>query len=109
MINSSNPYQTARMGTQINHDLDTVEQQMYKNQEEEERQKAPKILVYPLDQLTQVLSSAYTSLAQVYSLLNQAKQNPIINKKAIEKLQMKIDKINSLILNLPAELDNLGI
>jgi len=108
MINTSNPYQSALMPKEINYDLEVRNQERH-YADEDKLTKAPKILVFPLDQLTQVLSNAFTSLAQVYSLLDQAKRNPIINKKAIEMLQQKIDKINELIISLPQELDNLGI
>ena len=108
MTNAPNPYQTAIMPKEVNYKLDTRNQEMM-NAEEEKNHDAPRILIYPLDQLTQLLSSTYTSLVQVYSVLDQAKQNPVINSKALTKLQNKIDKINRLILDLPEELDNLGI
>jgi hypothetical protein len=109
MENTSNPYQTKFLTRSIQHQHDPGPSLKILKKEEIRSHTAPKILVYPLDQLTQVLSTTFVSLTQVYSLLAQAKENPIINKKAIEQLQEKINTINKMISTLTVELDNLGI
>ena len=93
---------------QFSKDLDPAGQ-MKKYKEDEKLQKAPPVLPYDLDTVTQSLGNAFVALTQVRASLEIAEGNKEVNYGAIDSIKDKIDEINKLILDIPEDLSKISI
>jgi len=104
----SSPYSVKPDSNPIQQSLNTDGQQkMYK--EEEKNQKAPPILPFEVEGITEVLGNTFVSLAELHRMLSNVKENGSVDKDHVEELQGKIDKINNLILELPKDIAKISI
>ena len=102
------PYSTAPDDSPINHHMNVQDQlPMYKDNEK--YQKAPAILPFELQQINELLSNTFVSLAELRNMLSKAKANENISSVAINQINDKIDKINELILDIPEDLSKIAI
>lgn len=92
----------------INFNMD-VKGQMLKYKEDEAHQKASEILPFEFDNIIKVLGDAFVSLTELRKMLGAAKQNKLVNQKAIEDIQNKIDKINQMMLEIPDDLSIISL
>ena len=108
MNNGYYPYSTGIADKQFSKDLDPAGQ-MKKYKEDEMMQKAPPVLPYDLDMVTQSLGNAFVALTQVRASLEIAEGNKEVNYGAIDSIKDKIDEINKLILDIPEDLSKISI
>ena len=108
MNNGYYPYSMGIADKQFSKDLNPTSQ-INKYKEDEKLQKAPPILPYDLDTVKQSLGNAFVSLTQVRASLEIAQGNNEVNYGAIDSIKEKIDEINKIILDIPEDLDILGI
>jgi len=105
---SGNPYSVGPEDNPINYHMNVQDQiSMYKDNEK--YQKAPPILPYELQQMNELLSNTFVSLAELRNILSKAKANENISSGAINQINDKIDKINELILDIPEDLSKIAI
>ena len=103
-----NPYSVGPEDNPINYHMNVQDQiSMYKDNEK--YQKAPPILPYELQQMNDLLSNTFVSLAELRNILSRAKANENISSGAINQINDKIDKINELILDIPEDLSKISI
>ena len=108
MNNGYYPYSMGIADKQFSKDLDPAGQ-MKKYKEDEKLQKAPPVLPYDLDMVTQSLGNAFVALTQVRASLEIAEGNKEVNYGAIDSIKDKIDEINKLILDIPEDLSKISI
>ena len=107
MQNPVSLYETQKAhGPQLN--MSTHGQELYKA-EDEFRGKAPPALTYPLEALEQMVGNMWIVLAQARTALNVAAENPEADKKAIAAIVDKLDKVNMILMTIPADLENLSL
>jgi len=113
------PYSVGPENNPINFDMN-VQDQMIKYKDDEKFQKAPPILPFELEKLTEILGNTFVSLAELrIMLVNVSTNQPVtgptefkgkgINKAALSNIISKIDNINELILDIPEDMANIGI
>tara|TARA_R100001244_G_scaffold131291_1_gene104354 strand:- start:1600 stop:1926 length:327 start_codon:yes stop_codon:yes gene_type:complete len=108
MSKGDSPYSTGIASKNISQTMSTTNQQaQYKA--EERAQHSPKILPHELDQVNQVLSTAFTALADLSGMIQAAKSNREIDEDLVEAISCRVDKINELILDLPEYLAKIAI
>jgi len=117
------PYSVGPEDKPINFHMNVQDQiSMYKDNEKD--QKAPPILPFELDSITQELGAVFVSLANIRNMLIRASRQPVqgdptelpydqaagkLNKGAVRNITDKIDKINELILDIPEDLAKIAI
>ena len=102
------PYSTGPEDSPINYHMNVQDQlTMYKDNEK--YQKAPALLPFELQQINQLLSNTFVSLAELRNMLSKAKGNKDISNSAVDQINDKIDKINELILDIPEDLSKISI
>ena len=72
-------------------------------------QKADKQLPHELARITELLGNTFISLSQLRTMLDLAVQNKELDQLGVNKIKDKIDKVNEIILDIPEDLDILGI
>ena len=102
------PYSIGPENKPINLDM-KVQGQVIKYKDDEKFQKAPPILPFELEKLTEILGNTFVSLAELRIMLANASRNPEINKASLSNIISKIDNINELILDIPDDLANIDI
>ena len=108
-MNSGNfPYSTGPENQPIQYHMN-VQDQVIKYKDDEKFQKAPPILPFELEKLTEILGNTFVSLAELRTMLANASKNPDINKASLSNIISKIDNINELILDIPDDLANIHI
>jgi hypothetical protein len=80
---------------------------MYKNNEK--HQKAPPVLPFELERINELLGNTFVDLAELRNMLSRAKASEEVSDGAIDTINDKIDKINELILDIPADLSKIAI
>ena len=103
-----NPYSTSPEDRPINFHMN-VKDQIIKYSDEEKFQKAPPILPFELEKLTEVLGNTFVCLAELRTMLANASKNTEINKASLSNIISKIDNINELVLDIPDDLSKIGI
>ena len=102
------PYSVGPEDQPINFHMNASDQMsIYKDNEK--YQKAPPILPFELQQINELLSNTFVSLAELRNMLSKAKANENISSGAINQINQKIDKINELILDIPEDLSKISI
>lgn len=101
-INS--PYSTG-IAPNARLDQGDISQQIRAGKEEEQIAKQTGVMPYPLESLTPLLTDAFSALVQVRNLLDTARNQPEIDKAAIDKAGKTIDNMCKAILDLPELLD----
>ena len=102
------PYSVGPEDNPINFHMNVQDQiNMYKDNEK--YQKAPAILPFELQQINELLSNTFVSLAELRNMLSKAKANENISSGAINQINNKIDKINELILDIPEDISKIAI
>tara|TARA_R110000824_G_scaffold90303_1_gene220678 strand:+ start:206 stop:532 length:327 start_codon:yes stop_codon:yes gene_type:complete len=102
------PYSVGPEDNPINYHMDAQEQMsIYKDNEK--YQKAPAILPFELQQINELLSNTFVSLAELRNMLSKAKANENISSVVINQINNKIDKINELILDIPEDISKISI
>lgn len=86
-----------------------VDNQIAKYKEEEQEQKAPPTLAYPLQSLLDFIANTLAVLMQMRTALNTSTNNPDVDKKTVAKIQDKIDKINITALSIVEDLEKLKL
>tara|TARA_R100001082_G_scaffold67952_2_gene38492 strand:- start:528 stop:854 length:327 start_codon:yes stop_codon:yes gene_type:complete len=108
MDGSEFPYSITPDDKPINYHMNVQDQlTMYKDNEK--HQKAPPILPFELDQMNELLSNTFVSLAELRNMLSKAKANENIASGVIDCINDKIDQINELILDIPEDLSKIAI
>tara|TARA_R100001591_G_C4315372_1_gene173995 strand:+ start:452 stop:778 length:327 start_codon:yes stop_codon:yes gene_type:complete len=102
------PYSTTPERNPIAYSM-PVKGQMDKYKSDEKRQKAPPILPFELEQITQELGNAFIALAELRNMLSRAQKDTNIPDMPVDAIKEKIDKINELILDIPEDLAKIGI
>jgi hypothetical protein len=77
--------------------------------DDEQNQKAPNQLAYPLETLNQFIGNMLTCLTQIRSTINVASNNPKTDIKATNRILDKIDKINLIAISIPEDLERLKL
>lgn len=108
MNNGYYPYGVRPDTRNIRHSLDT-QRQIDKYKEDEQTQKAPKILPHEMENINKFLGDTFVSLTEIRSILDAAEKNNELNKHAVNNIKEKIDEINKIVLEIPEELDKIGI
>tara|TARA_R100000322_G_scaffold157364_1_gene117273 strand:+ start:318 stop:689 length:372 start_codon:yes stop_codon:yes gene_type:complete len=117
------PYSVGPEDKPINFHMNVQDQiSMYKDNEK--HQKAPPILPFELEPMTQELCEVFSRLANIRNMLARAVNQPVqgdptelpfdqaagkINKGAVQNITDKIDQINELILDIPDDLAKIAI
>lgn len=83
--------------------------QLGKYQNDEKLQKAPKILPHEMDNINKFLGDTFISLTHIRNILIAASNNKEISTHALDNIKDKIDEINKIVLEIPEELDKIGI
>lgn len=109
MISTENPYSTSTITQPPNLGQGSVSNQVQKYAEEDKQARAPKTLPFQLDQFVQMNTATLESLTQLRRMVTQAKENPDLSQKNIAKLEEKLDKIYSELIDLPMYLDVLAL
>ena len=86
-----------------------AQDQMSIYKDNEKYQKAPPILPFELQQMNELLSNTFVSLAELRNMLSKAKANENISSVVVNQINNKIDKINELILDIPEDLSKISI
>lgn len=108
MNNGNYPYSVGINNKNFSRELKVDGQlQQYKN--EEQQHKAGQILPFELDNINKYLSDVFTTLTQLRVTLNTAKKAPNIDRSVLHTINKKIDKVNEIILDIPNELDKIGL
>ena len=108
MDGPENPYSIGPEDNPINFHMNAQDQMsIYKDNEK--YQKAPAILPFELQQINELLSNTFVSLAELRNMLSKAKANENISSIVINQINNKIDKINELILDIPEDLSKISI
>tara|TARA_R110001583_G_scaffold82079_1_gene218202 strand:+ start:428 stop:754 length:327 start_codon:yes stop_codon:yes gene_type:complete len=102
------PYSVGPENNPINYHMN-VQDQVIKYKDDEKFQKAPPVLPFELEKLTEILGNTFVSLAELRTILANASKNPEINKASLSNIISKIDNINELILDIPDDLANIDI
>ena len=102
------PYSVKPDDTPISFEM-PVKGQIDKYKNDEKQQKAPPILPFRLEQITQELGNAFVALAELRNMLSSAQKDNNIDDMPIDAIKEKIDKINELILDIPEDLAKIGI
>ena len=102
------PYSVGPENNPINFHMN-VQDQVIKYKDDEKFQKAPPLLPFELEKLTEIIGNTFVSLAELRIILANASKNPEINKAALSNIISKIDNINELILDIPDDLANIDI
>ena len=102
------PYSVKPDDTPISFNM-RVKDQINKYKEDEKHQKAPPILPFELEQITQELGNAFVALAELRNMLTKAQQDTNISDMSVDAIKEKIDKINELILDIPEDLAKIAI
>jgi|TARA_R110002020_G_scaffold28147_1_gene89980 hypothetical protein len=117
------PYSVGPEDKPINFHMN-VQDQMSMYKDNEKNQKAPPILPFELDSLTQELGAVFVSLANIRNMLIRASREPVqgdptelpfnqaagnINIGAVKNITDKIDQINEIILDIPDDLAKIAI
>ena len=108
MNNGYYPYSTGIASSPIDKQLG-VDIQIAKYKDDEKMQKADKQLPHELARITELLGNTFVSLSQLRSMLELAVQNKELDQLGVNKIKEKIDKVNEIILDIPEDLDILGI
>jgi|TARA_R110002020_G_scaffold57472_1_gene158138 hypothetical protein len=102
------PYSVGPEDNPINFHMNAQDQMsIYKDNEK--YQKAPPILPFELQQMNELLSNTFVSLAELRNMLSKAKANENISSVVVNQINNKIDKINELILDIPEDLSKISI
>tara|TARA_R100000664_G_scaffold24123_1_gene33820 strand:+ start:5192 stop:5518 length:327 start_codon:yes stop_codon:yes gene_type:complete len=102
------PYSVGPERNPINFHMNAADQlSMYKDNEK--HQKAPPILPYHLQQMTQLLGDTFTNLVEIRNMLTTAKGSENVSSGAVDAINSKIDQINELILDIPEDLAKIAI
>tara|TARA_R100000995_G_scaffold47690_1_gene22684 strand:- start:346 stop:672 length:327 start_codon:yes stop_codon:yes gene_type:complete len=102
------PYSTGPQDKPISFHMNVQDQiDMYKDNEK--HQKAPPILPFELDRINELLGNTFCDLAELRNMLTKAKASEEVSDEAIDTINDKIDKINELILDIPADLSKIAI
>ena len=109
MNNGYYPYGVGPSDKNIKFDQGSVKDQVDKYQKDENKQKAPKILPHEMENINKFLGDTFISLTGIRNILGNASSNTELNKHAIENIKDKIDEINKIVLEIPEELDKIGI
>jgi len=113
------PYSVGPENNPINFHMN-VQDQIIKYNDDEKFQKAPPILPFELEKMTELMGDTFVSLADLRTMLvSLANKTPVsgpsdippkgINKAALSNIISKIDNINELILDIPDDLANISI
>ena len=110
MQNPVSPYETKRTDNANGPELkmDTRAQEALKQQQEIES-KAPPTLMFPLETLMQMAGNMIVTLTQARSALNVAGNNPEADRKVIQQLVDKLDKLNLILITIPDDLEKLKL
>ena len=108
MNTENSPYVTKPNDNNIRHNLDT-RRQLDKYKGEEKSHKASKILPHEMENISKFLGDTFTSLTQIRNILTAAGKNKEISLHVLDSIQEKIDTINKIVLEIPEELDKIGI
>tara|TARA_R110000824_G_scaffold384090_1_gene577927 strand:+ start:335 stop:661 length:327 start_codon:yes stop_codon:yes gene_type:complete len=108
MDGPENPYSTTPDDKPIKYQM-SVQDQIQKYKTDEKHQKAPLILPYEVDRITEVLGQTFVSLAELRQMLSKAQKTSNIPTQPLDALKEKIDMINELILDIPESLAKIGI
>ena len=123
MAGAEFPYSVGPEDKPINFHMN-VQDQMSMYKDNEKNQKAPPILPFELDSLTQELGAVFVSLANIRNMLIRASREPVqgdptelpfnqaagnINIGAVKNITDKIDQINEIILDIPDDLAKIAI
>jgi len=108
MNTGNSPYETKPIGKIIKHDLDP-RNQIGKYKGDEERHKAPKVLPHEMENINKFLGDTFISLTEIRNILVAAGNNKEISVHALDNIKEKIDTINKIVLEIPEELDKIGI
>tara|TARA_R110002124_G_C8515120_1_gene475667 strand:- start:59 stop:385 length:327 start_codon:yes stop_codon:yes gene_type:complete len=108
MNNGYYPYSTGIASSPIDKQLG-VDSQIAKYKDDEKMQKVDKQLPHELARITELLGNTFVSLSQLRSMLELAVQNKELDQLGVNKIKEKIDKVNEIILDIPEDLDILGI
>jgi hypothetical protein len=102
------PYSVKPDSKPISFDM-PVKGQIDKYKEDQKHQKAPPVLPFELEQITQELGNAFVALAELRNMLTKAQKDTNIPDMPVDAIKEKIDKINELILDIPEDLAKIGI
>ena len=108
MNTGNSPYETKPIDKIIRHGLDP-RNQVSKYKGEEVQHKAPKILPYEMENINRFLGDAFVSLTEIRNIINAAGNNKEISAHVVDNIKEKIDIINKIVLEIPEELDKIGI
>ena len=108
MDGPENPYSTTPDDKPIKYQM-SVQDQIQKYKTDAKHQKAPLILPYVVDRITEVLGQTFVSLAELRQMLSKAQKTSNIPTQPLDALKEKIDMINELILDIPESLAKIGI
>ena len=108
MNTGNSPYQTKPIDKLIRHELDPRDQ-INKYKGDEQQHKAPKVLPYEMDNINKFLGDTFISLTEIRNILVAAGNNKEISIHALDSIKEKIDTINKIVLEIPEELDKIGI
>ena len=108
MNTGNSPYETKPNDKNIRYTLDP-HRQVDKYKEDEASQKAPKILPHEVSNITMFLGDTFTSLTEIRNILVAAGKNKELSVHVVDSIKEKIDEINKIVLEIPEELDKIGI
>jgi hypothetical protein len=108
MNTGNSPYETKPNDKSIRHTLDP-HRQIDKYKEDEASQKAPKVLPHEMENINKFLGDTFVSLIEIRNILVAAGKNKEISVHAVDNIKEKIDEINKIVLEIPEELDKIGI
>ena len=109
MNNGNYPYESKPDTKNIRFDQGSQENQLARYKEEEIHQKSDKILPHELENITKFLGDTFANLTDIRNILAHAQKNDEINKHGIDSIKNKIDEINKIVLEIPEDLDKIGI
>ena len=109
-MNAGNsPYETKPDTKNIRFDQGSQIEQLNRYKQEENGQRADKILPHELQNITNLLGDTFVSLTDIRNMLDTAEQNTELNKHVIDSIKEKIDEINKIVLEIPEDLAKIGI
>lgn len=108
MNNGYYPYEVGPNKNNIKFNYDP-RGQLSKYASDEKHQKAPKILPHEMENINKFLGDTFISLTHIRNILIAASNNKEISAHALNNIKDKIDEINKIVLEIPEELDKIGI
>lgn len=108
MNNGYYPYETGLNNKNIKFGYDPQDQ-VHKYKKDEEHQNAPKILPHEMANIEKFLGDTFISLTHIRNIVTAAGENKEISVHAVNNIKEKIDEINKIVLEIPEELDKIGI